>query len=299
MNLGEKVNSSSIDAGPCISVDGRTFFFHSNRPGGYGSHDLWQVSIEPIVDLNSDGIVDAADMCIVVDHWGTDNSLCDIGPMPWGNGIVDVQDLMVLAEHLFEEVIDPTLTAHWSLDETEGFIAYDGVGDCDGILFGAPVWQPDGGIVNGALQLDGINDYVNTNPILNPANGEFSLFAWIKGGAPGQVVLSQIDSVSWLRVDSTEGCLMTDLKFDRSDTPLLSQTCITDDKWHRVGFVWDGSYRHLYVDGVEVSTDASPLSGLASTEGGLYFGASGSLAPDAFWSGLIDDIRIYNRAVSP
>ena len=40
----------------------------------------------------------------MVDHWGTDNSLCDIGPMPWGDGVVDVQDLIVLAEHLFEEL---------------------------------------------------------------------------------------------------------------------------------------------------------------------------------------------------
>ena len=102
VNLGAKVNSSSIENGPCISVDGRTLFFHSNRSGGYGLHDLWQVSIDPIVDLNADGIVDSADMCIIVDHWGTDNSLCDIGPMPWGDGIVDVQDLIVLAEHLFE-----------------------------------------------------------------------------------------------------------------------------------------------------------------------------------------------------
>jgi N-acetylneuraminic acid mutarotase len=58
----------------------------------------------PVVDLNADGIVDAADMCIIVDNWGTDEPLCDIGPMPWGDGIVDVEDLIVLAEHLFEEV---------------------------------------------------------------------------------------------------------------------------------------------------------------------------------------------------
>ena len=64
---------------------------------------IWQVSVEAIVDLNSDGIVDAVDMCIIVENWGTDNSLCDIGPMPWGDGVVDVEDLIVLAEHLFEE----------------------------------------------------------------------------------------------------------------------------------------------------------------------------------------------------
>jgi hypothetical protein len=103
MNLGSTVNSSSSEGAPSISGDGSTLFFSSRRPGGLGNSDLWQVPIEPIVDLNSDGIVDADDMCILVDNWGTDEPLCDIGPMPWGDGIVDVQDLIVLAEHLFEE----------------------------------------------------------------------------------------------------------------------------------------------------------------------------------------------------
>ena len=104
VNLGPEVNSSSGDGNPVISADGSTLYFGSNRFGGSGIVDIWQVSIEPVVDLNADRIVDAADMCIIVDHWGTNNSLCDIGPMPWGDGIVDVQDLIVLAEHLFEEV---------------------------------------------------------------------------------------------------------------------------------------------------------------------------------------------------
>ena len=103
VNLGEVVNSPEGEGAPSISSDGSTLYFYSDRPGGFGLVDIWEVSIDPVVDLNSDGIVDAADMCIVVDHWGTDNSLCDIGPMPWGDGIVDVQDLIVLAEHLFEE----------------------------------------------------------------------------------------------------------------------------------------------------------------------------------------------------
>jgi hypothetical protein len=29
--------------------------------------------------------------------------LCDIGRTPFGDGVVDVEDLIVLAEHLFEE----------------------------------------------------------------------------------------------------------------------------------------------------------------------------------------------------
>jgi Tol biopolymer transport system component len=106
VNLGPTVNTASAEIAPSISHDGRDLYFSDfggPRPGGVGGADLWQVSIEPVVDLNGDGIVDSADMCIMVDYWGTDEPLCDIGPMPWGDGVVDVQDLIVLAEHLFEE----------------------------------------------------------------------------------------------------------------------------------------------------------------------------------------------------
>jgi len=104
INLGPTINASAFNSAATILHGGSTLFFTSDRPGGYGDWDIWQVPILPIVDLNTDGIVDTADMCIIVDNWGSDDPLCDIGPMPWGDGIVDVQDLIVLAEHLFEEI---------------------------------------------------------------------------------------------------------------------------------------------------------------------------------------------------
>ena len=303
VNLGAIINSPSHEEDPRLSSDGSTLYFFSNRPGGYGGTwgDIWQASIIPIVDFNGDGIVDAADMCIMVDHWGENYSSCDIGPTPLGDGIVDVQDLIVLAEHLFEEVNDTTLIAHWPLDEAQGIVAYDNAADCDGTLMGGPVWQPDGGMVAGAIQFDGIDDYVSTDPVLNPADGAVSVVAWIVGAAPGQAVLSQANGANWLCTDSVEGYLMTELtNSGRSSVgPMLSQANITDGNWHRIGFVWDGSQRHLYVDGAEVAKDAAPLSGLESAEGGLYFGVGGTLAPGTFLSGLIDDVRIYNRAVNP
>ena len=103
-NLGLPVNSFDHDWSPSIRADGLEMYLESNRPGGEGSWDVWQVPLEPVVDLNADGIVDATDMVVMVDHWSTDDSLCDIGPMPWGDGVVDVQDLIVLSEHLFEEI---------------------------------------------------------------------------------------------------------------------------------------------------------------------------------------------------
>ncbi len=296
VNLGPIVNSPSLDGVPRISPDGSTLFFSSERPGGLGGKwwgDIYQAPIIPIVDFNADGIVDAADMCIMVDYWGTDESLCDIGPMPWGDGIVDVEDLEVLTEYLFG---DMQCMAHFKLDESKGNIANDSARNRDGTVHGDPEWQPTGGVIGGALQLDGFDDYVRTRFMLNPADGALSIFVWAKGGAPGQVVLSQNSGMNWLLADPMEGNLLTELQgTGRSGKPLQSQTNITDGSWHRIGFVWDGSNRTLYVDGVAVAQDTQ--DSLGGSLGGLYLACGKSMTPGTFWSGLIDDVRIYNRAV--
>ncbi len=86
---------------------------------------------------------------------------------------------------------DFSVAAWWKLDETQGTVADDSAGSLDGTLAGGPLWQPTGGKVGGALQLDGVDDCIKTPFVLNPAEGSFSLFAWVKGGGPGQVILSQ------------------------------------------------------------------------------------------------------------
>jgi len=254
----------------------------------------------PAVDFNGDEIVDIDDLLILIEHWGQDEPSCDIGPMPWGDGVVDQADLEVLMSYW---QADFRLIAHWKLDETEGNIVHDSsFGGNDATVNGVPTWQPTAGQVDGALQFDGIDDYVSTPFVLNPADGEFSVFAWIKGGAPGQVIISQTDfggiGQVWLCTDPSEGKLMTELKgAGRTGRPLISQTVITDGDWHRIGLVWDGSNRMLYVDDVEVAKDTQGT--LTYSKGGLHIGAGKSLEPGTFWSGLIDDVRIYNRAVSP
>jgi hypothetical protein len=93
---------------------------------------------------------------------------------------------------------------------------------------------------------------------------------------------------------------MTDIRAPgRFGYPLISESIITDGNWHHIGFVWDGAYRHLFVDYSIVMKDSNAQAGLESADGGLYFGVGNTLGATTFWSGLIDDIRIYNRAVSP
>jgi len=302
VNLGSTVNSSVWDGGAEISADGRTLYFHSGRtgPGGYGNgiYDLWQVPIEPVVDFNTDYQVDIKDLLMFIEHWSTNVPLYDIGPTPLGDGVVDAQDLQVLMSHWGNELYDPYFIALWKLDETEGDIAYDSAAENDAAVIGDATWQPEGGRIDGALQLDGIDDHIQTPRILNPQYSAFSVFAWVKGGAPGQVIISQADGVNWLLVGS-DGTLMTELRASRGReaVELYSEAMITDDNWHKVGFTWDGDQRSLYVDDDVVASETQPS--LKGSSGDLHIGAGAGLESGSFWSGMIDDVRIYDRVVVP
>jgi Tol biopolymer transport system component len=302
VGLGTPVNGGGQNSYPSISADGSTLYFATDRSDSRG--DIWQVKILPVVDLNGDGKVDLKDLRKLAQYWGQDEPSCDIAPLPFGDGIVDDKDLMVLAEYMLKE-LQPV--AHWKLDESEGNVAEDSIGNNDGTLHGNPTWQPTEGMVNGAIELDGIDDYISTPFILDPAAGSFSAFAWVKGGARGQMIISQKDisdgrntqlGCAWLWADPSYGRLMTWLMHPPFD-PLVSEIVITDDHWHHVGLVYDldALYRYLYVDGVEVAKDTEPVGGVDSN-GGLYFGASKTLDANAFWSGLIDDVRIYDEVLS-
>ena len=175
------------------------------------------------------------------------------------------------------------------------------------MLVGTPLWQPSIGHTDGALEFDGAGDFVSTGFTLNPVEGSFTVLAWIKGGSPGQIIVSQTDVTSgrntvlgstWLGADLAGGRLITTL-MEIPFGPLESDVLITDGQWRHVGLVYDydASHRLLYVDGAEVARDTDPVAGLPSA-GGLHFGAGQTLDPAGFFSGLIDDVRIYNQALN-
>jgi hypothetical protein len=307
VNLGPTVNSSANEFQPDISSDASALYFCSNRPGGVGGYDIWQVSIAPgprRADFNGDGKVDFKDFCELTQHGFQGESLFDTVPSSNAEGIVDFEDIASFAEYWLK---DFRVIAHWELDETEGTIAHDSIGENDGTLNGDPNWQPTAGQIDGALQFDGIDDYVIAGFPLGPMDLSLSVFVWVKGGAPGQVIISQADrrvgrfiepGSTWLGIDPADGRLMTKL-LDPLFGPLESETVITDGQWHYVGLVYDfdSFHRRLYVDGAEVAKDTDVVAGLLP-DGDLYFGAGQNLNTASFFSGLIDDIRIYNRALS-
>ena len=124
---------------------------------------------------------------------------------------------------------------------------------------------------------------------------------------PGKVIISQADTEgqgpvesggTWLGLDPSDGRLMTGL-MDIFFGPLESELVVTDGQWHHVGLVYDRAAmkRHLYVDGAEAAVDAGSVGGVQSFAG-LYIGSGQILDTGSFFSGLIDDVRIYDIAIS-
>jgi Tol biopolymer transport system component len=100
IKLPLQVNMPGYDNGlPNLSADGTTLYFMSSRPGGFGGWDLWQVSIEPVVDFNDDGRTNFKDFCELANYWSADESSVDIAPLPLGDNKVDYKDLAVFTDY--------------------------------------------------------------------------------------------------------------------------------------------------------------------------------------------------------
>jgi hypothetical protein len=300
VNLGRPLNSPVDDRLPRLQVEECALTFCSTgRYPDYEATTLWQSTIchMPIVDLNGDGYVTQKDVDKLVLCREAGECWADTAPGPFGNGVVDDDDLALMMTYWRQEVEDPTLLAHWKLDEYEGDIADDSVGDNDGRLVGDPYWLCDGGRDNGGLDLDGIDDLVVTDYVVNPADGPFSVLVWVLDGGPGQEIITQRLGATWLKTDE-RGALMTALKGPGGTVwPLHSDAVITDGRWHHLALVCEAGNRVLYVDDQEVARDdRCPFQ---SSEGGLVIGGGLSLEPGTFWNGVVDDVRIYNRAVKP
>ena len=77
---------------------------------------------------------------------------------------------------------------------------------------------------------------------------------------------------------------------------LYGQKSVNDGAWHHVAGVYDGEKMYLYIDGaVDVSQTAS--GAIDTNDQPVYIGEN-SEKTGRCWNGLIDDVRVYNYALS-
>ncbi len=247
-------------------------------------------------DFTGDERVSFPDFALLAQRWLQSDAGLNLGPVGWCDDVVDGWDISLFTAHWLEQVLPLDLVGYWPLDESEGDRVPDRVGQRHGTLLGGAAWIRDTERSNEVLELDGLSGAVILPAGFDPAEDPFSLLVWIKGGLPGQVIVSQEDGSDWLLADPVHGYLKTDIRrVGRKVGPVTSQAVVTDGLWHRVGLVWDGEQVALTVDEVEVAR--SGQSGMGSLSNRLYLGMNHAQEAGTFWQGRLDDVRLYDRSV--
>jgi hypothetical protein len=164
------------------------------------------------------------------------------------------------------------------------------------------IWDDERGSY--VLSLDGDGDYVSyEDEWMGIVGTAITVTAWIKTDS-----LASYDSIvslgyAWRLYGGSDGNVI----FQCSDTaPAQSMatgsTDVNEGQWHHVAGTYDGTRYTLYVDGV---LDASMDATGSINKGSSYFSTIGAhykksdeRDPRRFFEGLIDDVRIYDRALS-
>lgn len=190
------------------------------------------------------------------------------------------------------------LVGWWKFDESEGTTAADSSGNGNnGVLVGNPQWQPSGGKSGGALKFDGDGDYVkiiNERPF--DTTSQITVAAWVNiasVNAEWTAIVTKGDSAWRLSTESSNPVFHFAVN---SSTWLNAQKRVESGQWHHVAGVYDGKQMRIYIDG---RMDASKPwdGGIEINNQPVYIGENAE-QPGRFWHGLIDDVRVYNYALS-
>jgi hypothetical protein len=183
-----------------------------------------------------------------------------------------------------------------------------------GTIYGDPTWQPSGGQSGGALEFDGVDDKVevlNAGSFLNGLSA-VTVSLWVKSDIVGTdlgILFSReptlLDEELGIRYDmagaaghGTKG-IKASIKTTFGYTQIESSSNVQTTDWQHLGLVWEsGSSLKLYIDGL-IDTLLYNRGPVFGTVTGIEKVMLGRGSKGQYWDGLMDGIRIYNRALDP
>jgi hypothetical protein len=196
---------------------------------------------------------------------------------------------------------DEALVLALGFDENMGLTAFDGSGrNYHGTISGA---ERVSGKIGGALRFDGVDDWVTVAdaPGLDLSSG-MTLEAWVNPSAVG----------GWNTVLLKEGAgnmayeLYANIDAARPaayfTTPggairaITGTAALAANTWTHIAATYDGANMRFYVNGSLVRTVAR-AGAILGTDGPLHIGGNEVWGGEWF-SGLLDEVRVYNRALS-
>ncbi len=205
------------------------------------------------------------------------------------------------------------------LGRLEGNLGYDRSGRGQNLhlatrrdMSGAtPNWAPGRGVFGGALEFHGRTDdfyhrhQFQTGAAIEFPVSEFSVALWVKSSFPDGGLLEVKGAASGQR--GNEAPTLFSLRYENG-VPVTKGLAATelrgaagslgDGKWHHVVFVTDSAKREqrLYVDGV--AQGAGAVNSTAGVAKWMRLGYCANTAHGDYLDGLLDEVRVYNRALS-
>lgn len=186
------------------------------------------------------------------------------------------------------------LIDYWTFDEGSGNTAGDSSGSGNaGTLTGGPTWTT-GRVGTGALLFNATqSQYVNIPSQSVPT--DFSYSAWVQTSQTGFIISGGLARILLIYNGCGQG--MRVYFSVAGNNPCSgaanSSATVTDGAWHQVTGVNVGNTQVIYVDGVAGNPGSQTLN---NASGYITIGQS---PWNGFFTGSIDDVRIYNRALTP
>lgn len=203
---------------------------------------------------------------------------------------------------------DPTLVGCWQMEENGGTVLIDGSSfGNDAGLTGTPAWVD--GKINKSLSLDGLTyAIIPHNPTLGMADA-ISLAAWVKPTINGtQYIIKKgnrsVSPPSGFELSLATASGSTGAFFFRIND---NSTCRVDsnvtyntyfDNWVHVAATYDKETLHIYVNGVLVDDSSTPCTVPIEIDTTKDLAIGSQSDGGSRFTGWLDDVRIYNRALS-
>jgi len=204
------------------------------------------------------------------------------------------------------------LVGYWKFNEGSGTTAHDSsVNNNTGTLNG-PSWVD--GKYGKALGFDGIDDYVSIPTLYSSSPDSLTVTAWIRSplnqsgyifyhGDNGEFLLHNGERLRDGPVSGRYPDLASfSVKIQGTWYDVYSSP-LTPNTWHHIAGVWiKGVSLKIYVDGVLAGENTAIPDSHLYDPGSSYGPSIGvykrGTEPDTFFEGLIDEVMVYNRALS-
>jgi hypothetical protein len=200
----------------------------------------------------------------------------------------------------FEETGTAGLVAAYGFNEGSGSSVGDSSGNGHtGTISGAS-WTTQGKTGN-ALSFDGVNDWVtvNSSTLLNLTTA-MTVEAWVfpttNSGARNVLIKEGINRDTYNLYARSGGNKSEIFAFIGGQNRSAESTAVAANVWTHIAGTYDGSSLRLYINGVEVAANNLASGSILTSNNPLRIG--GNSIWGEFFQGRIDDVRIYNRALS-